>query len=84
MRKGYPDAQEEFIDGSHPKFIYTQQKLNSPRTWQRNEIFQRLTKQYCVMHELQWGEVLYIVYGYLMIHAPSSKDEGEPMLAVNC
>lgn len=67
----YPEAREEYEDGTFPKYknkgsnkriksIYISKKFNS------------LIKTYVNDHDLQWGELLYLVYGYLMIHRNSS------------
>ena len=65
----YPHAQEEYNDGSHPVFknIKTVQKIKAINKLKK---FKSLIKKYVKEHDLQWGEVLYIVYGYLMIHRP--------------
>ena len=68
----YPDNREEYEDGTFPKFklkgsrkkiksIYIAKKFNS------------LIKEYIEEHDLQWGELLYIVKGYLDIHRPSEE-----------
>ena len=84
--KHYPDAQEEYEDGSRPKFylidengdayeykiaIRKNSKINNKKTIQK---FKRLIKYYVQKQDLQWGEILYTVYGYICIHRPDIKN----------
>jgi len=66
----YKKAQEEYMDGSHPT-IYINNRVYTPVFINNsNKAFTKLIKSYIINHELQMGEVLYLVYGYLNIHRP--------------
>tara|TARA_Y100000034_G_C6908653_1_gene422542 strand:- start:4025 stop:4375 length:351 start_codon:yes stop_codon:yes gene_type:complete len=72
--KKFQNNQEEYLDGSNPKLILIRNNRKLKITPLKNEKVQNLVRAYVKDHDLQWGEVLYIVYGYLMIHSPQSKD----------
>lgn len=70
--KKHPQGKEEYIDGTFPTFKITG-PLKRIKSIHITKKFNNLLKEYICDHELQWGEVLYIVYGYLMIHRPDPK-----------
>lgn len=82
LRK-YPENREEYCEGGFPKLAIVQGKkrrVYSPKIKDSkiNQItknnLEKLISQYCLSHQMQWGEVLYLVYGYLVIHRPDAKD----------
>lgn len=42
-------------------------------TFDLEEIIQELVYK----HDLQWGEILSLVHGYLMVHCPDAREEYE-------
>ena len=68
----YPENREEYEDGTFPNFklIGSRKKIKSIKIAKK---FDKLIKEYLLDHDLQWGEILYIVFGYLMIHRPCEK-----------
>jgi cupin superfamily acireductone dioxygenase involved in methionine salvage len=80
----FPKSQEEYCHGGKPKCKFM--KINGMRYREykpKNKIslnptldkkIFKLIKSYCVSHEMQWGEVMFTVYGYLSIHRPDQKD----------
>lgn len=82
LRK-FPESQEEYCDGGNPKLflingkkrrVYTPRIKESKTNPITQKNLQKLIQQYCINHDMQWGEVLYLVYGYLVIHRPDAKD----------
>jgi hypothetical protein len=80
--KSHPAGLEEFVDGGNPqpflvyngshKVLTIKDKTTPSKA--NNKVLKDLVKEYSKDHDLQWGEVLYIVYGYLCIHRPDAKD----------
>lgn len=72
--KKYPEAREEYEDGTFPKFKITG-SLKRIKSIHITKKFNKLIKEYVEDHDLQWGEVLYTVYGYLILHPKYKKDK---------
>lgn len=68
----YPEAREEYEDGSFPVYK-SKGSRKRPKSINISKKINNLVKSYVKDHDLQWGEVIYIVYGYLMIHRPSDE-----------
>lgn len=73
LQKNSPLAQEEYVRGGNPKLVILPKVKPAKATNKRLEI---LLKEMCTNHDMQWYEVLYLVYGYLQVHCPDKKDKG--------
>ena len=81
----YPKSREKYEDGGYPKFYiviskneayeYRISKRKNSRINKRTlQECKALIKEYVKNQELQWGEILYVVYGYICIHRPDIKN----------
>lgn len=65
----HESGKEEFLSGENPLFENKKSKKQIKAVNIKKRMKNLVTK-YIKEHDLQWGEVLYIVYGYLRIHRP--------------
>ena len=61
----YPNNQETFLDNSHPVLKIKLDNISWDSKIKKK--VSNLTKQY-INQEMQWGEILFTVFGYLSIH----------------
>lgn len=65
----YKNNQEIYENNKSPILFYNNKKVKKTKS---NKKLNLLVKEY-IKHDLQWGEIIFIVYGYLHIHYNSVK-----------
>ena len=60
----HPNNKEEYMDGTSPTLYYGKSKIKKRASHHK---LVSIVQDY-IDHDLQWGEIIFIVYGYLHIH----------------